>query len=75
MGTMESAHRKYNKTDRERHEPRVQTDRRGEKTREEGVCQERRAALFLLPLTIQDLIQSSESTLKGLVDLNDQDLH
>lgn len=35
----------------------------------------RRAALFLFPITVQDLIQSSKGTLNGLVVLNYQDLH
>lgn len=51
MGTMELAHSKHNKMDRERRKLRVQTERSEEKRREEGVCQERRAALFLLPIT------------------------
>ncbi len=39
------------------------------------VCQERRAALFLFPITAQDLIQSGKRALNGLVVLNYQDLH
>lgn len=73
IGAMELAHCKDNKKDRERHKS---PDRRSEeKRREEDVCQQRRAELFLLPATMQDLIQSRKRALNGQAVLNYQDLH
>lgn len=63
--------------DRERHTLRGQTER-GEKKRRRGewrLCQERRAVLFLWPLTAPGLIQNSRGTLNSLTVLNYQDLH
>lgn len=56
-------------------EPRQKGVKRKEGGRKEWCeCQERRVALFLFPITAQDLIQS-KGTLNGLVVLNYQDLH
>lgn len=70
---MELAHSRYNETDGERGTNGMSRQREG---REEAVCQGRRAALFLQPSATQGLIQFPEGGgLKGLVDLNYQDLH
>lgn len=39
------------------------------------ICQERTPALFLFPITTQELIQISNGIMNGLVVLNYQDLH